>query len=223
MKSFSRLACLLAIVALLLTSPLAAQDIDWDQVKLTWHSLTPSERAAYQEMMPAAKAPAGTATILGQKVLPINRAPADMCPGTTNEVGAVPYSSGGDTTALSADYDIAGIGGVCDTTFNSSANDEAWRVQVDVTCDVNALIDGAHDEVIYVVTDCTNLAGTCIASQDNGGTGEDITFTATAGTDYFLIADGWNTAAGAYTLDIIEVTATGCSLVPVELQGFTVD
>ena len=49
-----------------------------------------------------------------------------------------------------------------------------------------------------------------------------------AGTDYFVVIDGYSTGgtppgpSGAYSLSITSVGA-GCNLVPVALQGFSID
>lgn len=224
MKHVFRLAFAITFVGLLAVAPLAAQQVDWDQVKSTWNTLTADEKAAYREMMPAAGAPAaGTATILGKKVEPFTRTPSDACGGATLEVSTLPFADAGDTTGLANDYDIDSIGGACDTGFDSGGNDIAYVVQTDVTCDVTAAEDGSFDEVLYIVTDCGNLAGSCVGSSD-GGSPETVSFTATAGTNYFVIVDGWSgSPSGTYTLDITEDTATGCQLVPVELQSFDID
>ena len=64
--------------------------------------------------------------------------------------------------------------------------------------------------------------GQCITMDDNGGANitETVTFNATAGTQYFVIVDGFNAATGTYDLNI---AGTGCNLVPVGLQTFSVD
>jgi hypothetical protein len=51
-------------------------------------------------------------------------------------------------------------------------------------------------------------------------TNETVTWNAVAGTEYFVIIDGFNAANGTFDLTI---TGTGCNLVPVELQSFSVD
>lgn len=52
--------------------------------------------------------------------------------------------------------------------------------------------DNLFDLSLYVVTDCSNPAGTCVAGANNLGIGrgEFITPTLTAGTQYFIIVDG---------------------------------
>ena len=69
---------------------------------------------------------------------------------------------------------------------------------------------------------CVLADGQCVTMDDDGGGNitETVTFNATAGTQYFVIIDGFNTATGTFDLTI---TGTGCNLVPVGLQRYSVD
>jgi len=64
-------------------------------------------------------------------------------------------------------------------------------------------IGGSEDlELLLVGTsggDC-DPAGACLDGSQTVGNPETITFNATAGTTYYIIIDGWNGAAGSYTL-----------------------
>lgn len=46
------------------------------------------------------------------------------------------------------------------------------------------------DATFYVVTDCADTNATCVAGDDSGGI-EEVTFSATAGTTYFMVTDSW--------------------------------
>ncbi len=209
------------IVLLVAAGPVAAAGVDWDTVKSVWNTLTPDEQAAYRAQMPAEwsqQRPQGKARILGQDA---SLVPGDTCGAATNEVGALPYSDSGDTAPLANDYDIATA--TCSLGFDSTGPDNVYRVRVDTTCDVLASLDssGVYDTVLWAVTDCADTDNTCVGADDSGEP-EEFTFTASAGTDYFVIVDGWSGQGGTYTLDISEATATGCVLVPVELESFNV-
>lgn len=223
MKHFVRIAALTLMVgSLLVAGPLAAQDVDWSKVKKTWDTLTPDEQATYQRMlaeMDVDKAPASApvATILGQRVLP-SRVATDQCGTSGYEMGMLPFSDVNITTGATDDYQLtADCGGATAEPF--TGEDLTYLVQVDQTCDIfGTVTNDDYDSVLYVLTDCATQ--TCIAGGDDP---EDLTFTATAGTDYWVVVDGWNGQDGNYELTLSEVTATGCMLVPVELQSFSID
>ena len=69
------------------------------------------------------------------------------------------------------------------------------------------------------------MAGSCVGVDDAGGPSnpEDVAFTAQAGTTYYIVVDGVAASTDMYTLVVTETSATGCQLVPVELQSFTID
>lgn len=198
-------------------------DVNWHQLKVMWNTLTASEQAAYMDLyneyMETTNGGNITVTALGVDLKGAIRTPGDTCGDTTLEVSALPYADSGDNTALVNDYDID-TNVTCNTTFNSTGTEVVYQVQVDQTCDLTvAESQGAYDVVLWAVTDCADVDNTCVASSD-GGNPEAFTFTATAGVDYWIMVDGWNGQNGAYTLDVTEATATGCMLVPVELQSF---
>ncbi len=237
MKNFFRLALAASIACVLFAGPLAAQDVDWDYVKSNWDSFTEEEQAVYIELkvtMGKPQQPSGatgrTVTALGQELQPVNRIPdaaADQC-GMSPEVSVLPFSDSDDTTGAVDDYDIDTVVGACNTGFESDGPDQTYLLRVDVDCDLTvteSAAAGGFDVVLWAVTDCADTDNTCIGSAD-GGNPESFTFSATAGTDYWLIMDGFSTAGadlGPYTIDITEATANGCQLVPVELQTFSID
>ena len=218
------------VIALLVTAgPVAGADVDWDQVKSVWNTLTMEEQAAYRALMPEewskpSKEAPGVVRVLGQVVQPTDKTPGDTCAAATYEISALPFSDSGDTSPLTDDYDLDDATNVsCPTGFDSNGPDNAYRVQVDVTCDIMVQENaGNYDVVLWAVTDCSDTDNSCVGSSDAGNP-ENFTFTATAGTDYWVIVDGWAGQGGAYTLDLTEATATGCQLIPVELHSFSID
>jgi hypothetical protein len=99
-----------------------------------------------------------------------------------------------------------------------------YWVRVDATCALDLTVDPvAADLTLYVVSpDCSDVEGQCLALAETGSAGqpETVSFVALAGTDYYVVVDGNNGAAGAFDLTI---SGNGCSLVPVELERFTIE
>ncbi len=199
-------------------------DIDWPSVKKVWDLLTPDEQAAYQSVLDEMKANEASSkppsvTILGQNIEASNtRVPGNTCGAATHELATPPFADSGTTIGNSNDYELlADCGGASFEPYQGA--DWAYRVQVDTDCDLQATVTNeSYDAAVYVLTDCGTQ--TCVSGGDDP---EDAAFTATAGTDYFVIVDGWQTQEGTYDLAITETTATGCELVPVELQSFSID
>ncbi len=209
------------IVLLVAAGPVAAAEIDWDNVKSVWNTLTPDEQDAYRAQMPAQASARGTVRAFGKVVPPSNRAPGDTCGAATQETGGLPYSDSDTTVGLADDYDIV-TSATCNTGFDSSGADNVYLITTDATCDVTVTESGGnYDVVLWAVTDCADADNTCAGSSD-GGNPENFTFTATGGTDYWVIVDGWSGQEGDYTLDLTESTSTGCGLIPVELESFNV-
>ncbi len=185
-------------------------------LKAIWNSLTAEEQAAYE------KAGRERAAALPR---PANRTPGDICGFATLEISALPFSDS-DTTVGRAD-DLA-YGAACGG-FNGSSGvgpDLAYVIQTDVTCDLTVNMDpAANDLALWVVTDCADPVGDCIGGDDSGGSGtlETVSFTATAGTNYFIVVDGFGGASDAFDLNIVETTQTGCMLTPVELMKFEIE
>lgn len=220
--TISALTVCLAFSGLAIAVELDFNDVNWSQVKTVWHTLTASEQAEYMELydeyLEANQGQIGStpaATILGKSVMPSPRAASDTC-GMGYEIGALPYADTNATTGFVDDYQLLGdCGGATSEPY--TGEDLTYLVQVDQTCDLFATItNDDYDSALYVLTDCG--AQTCVAGGDDP---EDLTFTATAGTDYWVVVDGWSGQDGNYDLTISESTATGCLLVPVELQSFS--
>jgi len=223
---------IIAVAACLSLSGLAIaietdfNNVDWHQLKVVWNTLTPSEQAAYMDLyedyLADHKGIGTQVTVLGVPLKGQVRTPGDDCGSATPEISAVPYADSGATTGMVNDYDIL-TSTTCGTTFDSNGADMVYQIQVDQTCDLTVAESAAtHDVVLWAVTDCSDMDNTCVTSSD-GGNPESFTFTANAGTDYWIIVDGWNGGEGPYTLDVTEATATGCALVPVELQSFSAE
>lgn len=208
--------CLIvAGLALGVVGPASAQSAANQDLKAIWNSLTPSEQAAYEQAgrEHAAALPA-----------PAVLTPGDTCAAATLEISTLPFNDANTTVGLTDDFTY----GMACGGFNASSGvgpDLAYVVQTDVTCDVTVTMDPTtNDLAVWVVTDCADPVGGCVGGDDSGGSGtaEQVSFTATAGVDHFIVVDGFGGASDTFTLNITEDTQTGCALVPVELQQFQV-
>lgn len=154
------------------------------------------------------------------------RLPGDDCAAATYEVGALPFSDTGTTAGASNALNLVGPGPCLGVAFPTGP-DVIYRIKVDLACSllVTETPGSAWDATVWVVTDCADPAGSCIAFGESAGPGsaENLTFSAIPGTDYFVVVDGWSGNSGDYTLDISEIGAAGCTFVPVELMAFEVD
>ncbi len=200
-------------------------------------TMTPEELAAYKERVAAyfTRNPPNPSVIFNS--------PGDGCTAATHELGALPYGPIADTTVGAIDnYDLPldvtaptctaaptctggedGSSGPRGAIFSGTGTgpDRAWKIRTDANCTLTINMDptGAQDLALIVyqpacsssLSDCA-----CVSDVNSGGGAELVTLTATAGTDYFIVVDGYSTGAtppgpsGPYTL---QVTGTGCNLV----------
>ncbi|WP_257389178.1 hypothetical protein [Tahibacter caeni] len=219
----------LVAVALLLPCVVSAQNASTSNYKLRYPVASASERAALDQALAAEYAqvsatwPRPNGPVQGDTCTPASPTPVN------------PFTVSSTTVGATNDYDIATVCGTGQTLFGGTGAslDVAFGVVTDQNCSVTVTADptGANwDLALYVLqapgAACTALPSLadpqCTTMDDNGGANvtETVTFNATAGTQYFVIVDGFNTATGTFDLNI---TGTGCSLVPVGLQRFSVD
>lgn len=221
------LAVCLSISGLAVAVELDYNNVDWHQLKVVWNTLTQSEQDAYmglyEQYMAANKVAETQVTVLGVPLVGKTRTPGDDCGSASADVSAIPYTDLGDTTGTVDDYDIS-TSATCATGFTSTAGDMVYQFRVDQDCELLFTESAAaHDVVLWAVTDCADVDNTCVGASD-GGNPENFFFVATAGTDYWVIVDGWQAGQeGGYTLDVTDQLGTGCSLVPVELQTFSAE
>ena len=109
-----------------------------------------------------------------------------------------------DGTALSADLVNAngdynpGYGG-CPGSGSASGKDVAYVITLAAGEEVTATMNPpTFDAVLYLVTDCDDAAGTCLAGSDACCTGalEEIVYCSTEGGTYYIIADAYYSGAG---------------------------
>lgn len=208
---------------------LAQNTVDLTTYKTRYPQASAAERSALDQAL-AAEYKAVSATWTA----PRGPVQGDQCtPASPTPVN--PFTVSSTTIGATNDYDIATTCGVTQTLFGGTgaAPDVAFGVVTDQNCSVTVSADptGTNwDLAIFLLqapgAACTALPTLadpqCISMDDDGGSNitESMTFNATAGTQYFVIVDGFNTATGTFDLTI---TGTGCNLVPVGLQKFSVE
>lgn len=79
-------------------------------------------------------------------------------------------------------------------------NDVVYQINGTPGDIVTTSLDATFDSVIYAVNDCTGITS-CLASQDTGNP-EEITFVLPANGSMFVVADGFSSGNGTYTLDV---------------------
>lgn len=219
-----------ALVASALTLAASAASADTQTYKLRYPAASAAERAALDQELAAEYAHLSAAW----STTPRGPVQGDVCV-PANPTPVNPFTVSSTTVGATNNYDIATTCGVAQTLFGGTGAslDLAFGVVTDQNCSVTVSADptGANwDLALYVLqapgAACTQLPaladGQCITMDDDGASNvtESVTFNATAGTQYFVIIDGFNAATGTFDLTI---TGTGCNLVPVGLQRFSVD
>ena len=210
-----------------------------DQVRIKQviaDSLTPEQLAARREQL---------ARWLEQQAQ-TPRTPGDTCLVATNEVSALPFNPPADTTVgqvddfkipadttnptCSAPTTCTGAGPAGSLprgaiyTGTGVGPDRAYKIRTNVACTLNITMDptGAEDMALVTYqTQCSNNPADCACVDDTGvgGVAESVSLTTVAGTDYFIVADGYSSGgtppgpSGPFTISVTETTATGCALV----------
>jgi hypothetical protein len=186
---------------------------------------------------PVGRTPADTCASATHELgsLPYPPTPAnDTTVGATDNFDLPPDTTAPTCTAASACTGAGPAGSLprgAIYTGTGTAPDRGWRIRTDANCNLTINMDptGAQDLalIVYEAT-CSSLLSDCNCVDDTGvgGVAESVVLTATAGQDYFILVDGYSTGgtppgpSGPYTL---QITGTGCNLVPVELQNISID
>jgi hypothetical protein len=227
--TLKNLALVITTALLPATAVLAQNPADLDNYKSIYPTATPEVRIALDQALAAQYA-----AVSASWPVPNGPVEGDLCtPASPTPVN--PFSISSTTVGATNNYDIATVCGTGQTLFGGTGAslDVAYGVVTDQNCNVTVNADptGTNwDLALYVLAApgaaCTQLPsladGQCVTMDDNGGANinETVTFAATAGTQYFVIVDGFNTATGPFDLTI---TGDGCNLVPVKLQSYSID
>jgi hypothetical protein len=122
-------------------------------------------------------------------------APNDQCAGAINiPCGSIALS--GSTASACPDYSLPGAG--C-TGFAANGRDVVYKLDAfagdSLTLDY---VQDAADASIYIVTDCSDPAGTCVAGEDSTLVGghETLGYTFTVPGTYYIILDSFSPGSG---------------------------
>ncbi len=112
----------------------------------------------------------------------------------------------GTTVCAANDYDGNGC-----IPYASAAPDAAYMITVNDgdTVDLVYTPIDSYDPSFYVVGDCGDIVGTCVAGADAGFTGdpEYITHTFDCGGTFYIVCDAWSTGQGEFSLDVVVTPA----------------
>ncbi len=116
----------------------------------------------------------------------------------------------GTTLGATDDYHLGNSGDCAGggTQFPNSGEgpDLVYAFRSENGCNVTVNLDPAFgvDMALYLLGDCLDVSGSCLRVDDAGGPGaaEEIAFTASAATTYFIIVDGFNGGSGEYKLTV---------------------
>jgi hypothetical protein len=215
--------------------------------KVIADTMTPEELAAYKVRL------AANFSHLPPPSSVLPQTPSDTCAAATREIDpTLPFGPVADTTVgATNNFDLphdetdptctaattctggglpASLPRGAIYTGTGTAPDRAWRIRTNANCNLTITMDptSTHDLalIVYQPT-CSSSLADCACVDDTGGDGtaESVTLSAVAGTEYFIVVDGYSSVgppgpSGPYTLGI---AGAGCALVPVELQQFSVE
>ncbi|MDO9170380.1 MAG: choice-of-anchor J domain-containing protein [bacterium] len=104
-----------------------------------------------------------------------------------------------------ANGDYSAPSGGC-TGYTSAGNDVVYKIYLAAGESFIATETGEHDSALWLVTDCANTAGTCVAGADDtfGGDTEVLSYAAASAGWYYLIVDAYGTGACSLTTVTIE-------------------
>lgn len=251
-----RLAVAMGVCAVLGVVASAGAAEDWEKFrsqvrvkKALAEQMTPEQYAAHVDKMAQLIAAQQSAA---PKAANAVRAPGDTCTAATPELGALTYNTTGSTVGLVDDFDLpadttnptcaaattcTGTGPAGSLprgaiyTGTGMGPDQAFSIRTDANCTLTLAMTptGGQDLALELFqTQCSSSLADCGCVSDAGvaNSTETISLTAVAGTQYFVVVDGYSAAAtppgpsGPFNLAI---SGTGCNLTPVQLQSFGID
>jgi len=118
-------------------------------------------------------------------------------------VDALPYSFSGNVAYSTNDY-LFGDGECAGEEWGGGdeARDQVFLFTPEAT-DIYVITVDGYDSVLYVTTQCDDIANTCVAGTDTWGDSETLELTIEQDTPYYIIVDGWaEDVFGPYILTI---------------------
>ena len=118
---------------------------------------------------------------------------------------AVGDSLEGDTSLGTNDYHFSS--GVCpgvNFSCGKGGKDQAYVFVPPLSGTYTFELDATFDSVIYMVSDCSDIDGTCVGAEESFGT-ETLVALLKGGLTYYIIVDGYSNSwdySGPYTLSL---------------------
>lgn len=242
----------LAVLGLVLASaPAGAQDIDTSGIfvkKAIADTMTPDQLQAYKQLLAQRKAagafdrapgraPGDTCAAATHEIGALPYGPiADTTVGATDNFDLPPDVVDPTCTAAVTCTGAGPAGSLprgAIYTGTGTGPDRGWRIRTSAACTLSITMDpvAADLALITYLSTCSNSLTdcACVADTGVGGQAETVSLNAVGGTtDYFVLVDGYSAGgtppgpSDAYTL-ALSVTSGTCSLVPVELEGFSIE
>lgn len=129
-------------------------------------------------------------------------------------VGSLPFVDSGTTEGASDEYGYAA--GACppeEGGWGANAPDLVYQFVPPADAIYNITLEAAHDANLYVVTDCGDVNGSCVAGWELVGLNlvEEVNPFLLAGEVYFIIVDGYGASQqGLYTLTVSPPCTPSC-------------
>ncbi len=132
---------------------------------------------------------------------------ASTCNNADGEIcfAAIDASAGGSFTGTFADFeDDYDLGSTSCTGYSTDGPDAVYFVELMAGEQVTATLTAATaDTALYISSSCADVAASCLVGDDAFGSGETVTYTATAGERVYIFADNYDTTVSEmFTLDV---------------------
>ena len=124
--------------------------------------------------------------------------PGDTCDTAIPLVWGQDWQYAGDLTPCANDYDPAVLGPSC-TGSAAPGQDVVFAMGLDCLMGLDVFMDPDNfDGALYIVTDCSDIAGSCVTGSDHEGVGveESVILSPTISRTYYIIVDARDTGAG---------------------------
>ncbi len=252
MSSSRRLIVSAVVLGGLMAAPAPAEEpLDTSHIRVKQaiaESMTPEQLEACKQRLaknfvnrpagatrsPAPDTPGDTCPVATWQCVPFPAPLPDTTVGASDNYDLPPDTSAPTCTAASTCTGAGPAGSLprgAVYTGTGTGPDRAWRIRTDANCTLTITMDPTGSEdlslIVYQAV-CSRLLSDCNCVDDTGvgGVAEQVVLNAVAGTDYFVVVDGYSTGgtppgpAGNYTL---HVTGAGCTICPVELERISID
>jgi hypothetical protein len=136
---------------------------------------------------------------LGTAPTPPENDTCDMAVANGYFIVPGPIALSGDNTLANADYPLTT--NTC-TGYTASGRDVVWVVDMTDGMQITVTMNCGFDDSIYLIYDCDDPTGSCVAGDDQYPSGSTFTYTHVgAAMRYFLIVSAYSSGVGTFTVD----------------------